>query len=75
MRTFAKITYPDQVNNHNLSVDHSKADYKGEKNGNRRPLTMFNQKEEDDTTIYEYDYDCLKRKELLGHACIEHKKR
>lgn len=66
MSEFVKISFPDLLKYNNLAVDGRKRDNKS--------VTMFNQKEEEDTSIYEYDYDCLKNKDLLGHSCIEHKK-
>jgi hypothetical protein len=66
MSEFVKISFPDILKYSNLAIDGRK--------GDKKSVTVFNQKEEEETSIYEYDYDCLKNKELLSHSCLEHRK-
>lgn len=78
MSEFVKISYPTLSKYDNLSAGDKKRDKIEDTSARReekKSMTMFNRKEEDDTSIYEYDYDCLRNKELLGHSCIEHKRR
>ena len=66
MSEFVKISYPDLVKHQNMSSNEIRIDNKADH--------VFRLKDMDDTSIYEYDYDCLKYKELTGHPCTERKK-
>jgi hypothetical protein len=66
MSEFVRISFPDLLKYQNISAER--------KNEDKKSVVIFNQREEEETTIYEYDIDCLKRKDRLGHSCLEHKK-
>lgn len=67
MSEFVKISSSDLVKHQNISYDRRKPIRKSEQ--------VLQLKETDDTSIYEYDYECLKRKGLIGYNSKELKKR
>lgn len=67
MSEFVKIDSSELVKYQNISYDRKKIVRKMEK--------VVHQKDVDDTSIYEYDYECLKKKGLMDQNCHEFQRR